>query len=295
MEKMPETPSPGEKLMSTIEIGKQRGIRLAMDNMWLIVTMLALAVIVTVMTTDISMESIAHLTSIGQEFFVLLFCTYIVYLSWGGNGTRQGMLTQAYKDACARYSEIRSKIVTEGLQTRLAAFCQSRVEEELKSVRLNIICSSGLDYDTYEQFIGKSEEKIRESGAVLTEAQIKAILRANKVNPIRLTPGMLLQREKISLSRAVIGTDPATVRMITNVWRLVSNAVVTFLVTITAFDVSASFDWSVVGEVLFKLVTVLYGGFCGYQTSYENITVRAVRHINTQADLLEQFYNGAEK
>ena len=129
----------------------------------------------------------------------------------------------------------------------------------------------------------------------MTEAQIKAILRANKVNPIRLTPGMLLQREKISLSRAVIGTDPATVRMITNVWRLVSNAVVTFLVTITAFDVSASFDWSVVGEVLFKLVTVLYGGFCGYQTSYENITVRAVRHINTQADLLEQFYNGAEK
>ncbi len=289
MERMPEGATPGEKLMSSIELGKQKGVRMAMDNMWLIVTFLALAVIVTVMTTDISMESVADLTAIGQEFFVLLFCTYIVYLSWGGNGARQGALTKVYTEACGRYNEIRGKIVAENLQVYLADFCRRQIEAELKAVRLNIICSSGLDYEAYQSFVGKSEDDIKKAG--LTEAQIKAVVKANKVKPVRFTPEMLLQKDKQSFSRAFISVDPVTVQRVSNVWRLISNAAITFLVTITAFDVSASVDWSVVGEVLFKLATVLYGGFCGYQSNYENVTVRAVKHMNVQADYLEQFYN----
>ncbi len=295
MERMPSGSTPGEKLMGSIESGKQKGVRMAMDNMWLIVTFLALAVIVTVMTTDISMESVADLTAIGQEFFVLLFCAYIVYLSWGGHGAKQGAATKVYTEACNRYNEIRGRIVDESLQVHLADFCRDQIEAELKATRLNIICSSGLDYKIYETFIGKSEDEIRNSDIKLSEAQVKAILRANKVKPIRFTPEMLLQKDKRSFSRSFICVDPVTVQRVSNLWRLVSSAAITFLVTITAFDASASVDWSVIGEALFKLATVLYGGFCGYQSNYENMTVRAVRFINAQSDYLEQFYNSRKK
>ena len=291
MEKMPSEVKISSPVMDTIETVKRKTMRGAVENMWLIVTFFALAVIVTVMTTDISMDSMADLQAIGQEFFVLLFCNYIVYLTWGNHGGRQGTLTGTYQEACKRYSDIRSKIVARSLQTRLAEFCKRIVAEELKSVRVNLLCASGLDYESYAPFIGKTEQELRKAGTELSEAQIKAVLAANKVKPVKFTPEMLLHREKRSYSRALIGIDPDTLRMLRNAWKFVSSAAVIYLVTITAFDVSASFDWSTVGEVLFKLVTVIYGGFCGYQSNYENISIRAAKHINTQADYLEQFYN----
>ena len=294
MEKMPSEISGGSSVMNTLDTVKRNTLRGAVENMWLIVTFLALAVIVTVMTTDISMDSMADVSAIGQEFFVLLFCNYIVYLTWGSHGGRQGMQTSSYRDACRRYSTVRNNIVSENLQTRLAEFCERTVEEELKSVRINLLCASGLDYESYAPFIGKTEQELMESDIKLSEAQVKAVLAANKVKPVKFTPEMLMHRERRSYSRALLGVDPGTLRMLRNAWKFVSSAVVIYLVTITAFDVSASFDWSVVGEVLFKLVTVIYGGFCGYQSNYENISIRAAKHINTQADYLEQFYNSVK-
>ena len=58
--------------------------------------------------------------------------------------------------------------------------------------------------------------------------------------------------------------------------------------SIIALDLVTDPSWVVFATVCFKLVSVIYNCFSGYQTGYSNIVVDSVDYMNSQIDLMQQ-------
>ena len=79
-----------------------------------------------------------------------------------------------------------------------------------QSTRHAIITDVGLDFKLYkEKYVGMSKKALRQV-AELTEPQRKAIIKANKVKPIKLTPEMIFKRGRGAGRRVPLGTNPTT-------------------------------------------------------------------------------------
>ena len=200
-----EKPSVADAMASMDEF-KKKTVRTILNNSGTLISLFIIIVVGVVMTTEIRFDSAADVASLGLDFFVMLFCSYGMYINLAGSGTKQGLATKIYIEVCARYEELKAKLSSEGAQGKLSAFCEDYVQKELISTRTTILVSVGIDYNTYiEKYIGKDVPEIKEA---LTEAQRKAIRQANRVKPIKLTPDMIIKRERGSNRRSPLGFSP---------------------------------------------------------------------------------------
>ncbi len=289
MDKIPtrEKSSGMEGALAAVETVKRKTAKAVLNNAGIIVSVFLLFVVAVVMTTDVSMQSISDFAALGLDFFILLFCSYGMYINMTDSGTKQGLATTIYNDACKKYEELKAKILSQGLQGALSEFCAEYIRNEIKNTRTSILANVGITYEQYESdFIGRNKKEI---SADLTVPQKRAIEAANKVKPIKLSPDMILKRGRGSNRRAPLGVKPTTKKTIVFSTKLLSTAVTSILMGAIAFNVIAKPDWSVFASVLLKMLAVVLNGFAGYQFGYENIVNDTVNYMQDQCDLMEQF------
>ena len=275
-----------EGALSAVDNVKKRTTRAVMNNAGTLVSVFLLFVVAVVMTTDVKVQSLTDVASLGLDFFILLFCSYGMYVNMTDSGTKQGLLSTVYKEAVDRYEGLKSRIIAQGLQGKLPEFCTDYINDELISTRTSILANVGIAYETYaDKYIGKDPEQIEDP---LTDSQKKAIKSANEVRPIKLTPDMILKRGRGSMRRAPLGFKPFTKKMFNFGFKFTTTATTSLLMGVIAFDVIAEPDWSVFASVLLKLLAVVLNGFNGYQFGYENIVNDTVNYMNDQSDLMEQ-------
>ncbi len=244
--------------------------------------------VVVIVTTDISLTTFEEVAALGLDFFLLLFCSYSMYINCSDSGMRSGLSSKLYTDALSGFESLKKSIVDRRLQSRLPEFCRYYIEDELKNSRMDILAVVGVSYDTYiSEYIKLDNEDI-DALENLSTAQKEAIKKANAVKPIKLTPEMIMKRGRGSTRRSPLGTKPETKKYINFGVKFATTFLVALVMSMIVLDVVAEPTWVIFASCMLKLLSVVMNGFGGYKFGYENIVFDTVNYIHDQGDLMQQ-------
>ena len=244
-------------------------------------------VVIVVMTTDIRLVTISSLTDLGLEFFILLFCSYGMYICCTDGGAKNGYATELYKNTVQRYEELKSKIQDTCLP-RMNDFCAHYISEELKQMRMQYLSVACMPYEVYLEKYAKLGNKDINELTDLTSLQKRAVKKANRIRPIKLTPEMILSQGKTLHYRSALAANPGTMKNISFTVKLFKMSFISICMPLIALDVIMEPSWIVFAEVCLKLFTVVLNGFDGHKDGYNNITVHTVNYVNNQCSLMQQ-------
>lgn len=263
---------------------KRKAARAVMGSARTIMSAFLIFTATVVMTTDISLQSLASIAPLGLQFFVLIFVSYGMYVNEAGGGTQKGLASEVYIAARDRFDHLKQRINELRLQGRLSEFCTAYIKRELEATRTAILAEAGISYEKYErEYLGKDVKTLK-----LSDAELAAVQSASRTKPIKLTPDMLLKRGRGSNKRAPLGVKPETKKYVAFGSKFATIALTSLIMVMIAFDVMATVNWSTVAAVALKILAVVLNGFAGYQFGYENITIDTVNYMNDQSDLMEQ-------
>ena len=244
--------------------------------------------VIVIVTTDISLTSFEQVAALGLDFFLLLFCSYSMYINCSDSGMRAGLAHKGYIDTLAVFEEHKKTIVERRMQVRLPEFCRHYIEEELKNSRMDVLVIVGLSYDIYkEKYMSMDKEKVK-ALTELSEVQKEAVIKANAITPVKLTPEMIMKRGRGSYRTSPLGVKPETKKMLNFGGKFLTTFLVSLMMVIMVFDVVIEPTWAIVTSCVLKLLAVVMNGFGGYKFGYENIVFDTVNYINDQTDLMRQ-------
>lgn len=274
---------------------KKRIVRGVMNYFGTAVGTFIIFVAIVVSTTDITVMTAFDWTVLGLAFFVFMFCAYAMYINGSGNGIRAGRKSETYLSAKKLYDDLKDEIIEKKMQGRLPEFCRYYVEEELRNTRNSILTEVGIDFSVYqERYVGKDKAEL-EQITILSKSQVEAIVCANNIKPIKLTPEMILKRGRGTLHRSPLGMEPSKKRRIGYVWKFVSTFAVAVLMVGITLNPKSDLTWGTFAECILKLSPIVLNGFTGYQSGYNNIVVDTVNYMNDQADLMRQLIHYVEE
>lgn len=251
-------------------------------------------VTIVLVTTDFRLLAKGDIIYLGLDFFLLMFCSYTVYISCADSGRSAGLRTDIYDKWVVRYDLLKATVFNHHYQEALIRFCKQYVQNELKTARENELVLTAISYDLYlEKYLNKDKNDI-EADESLSESEKKAIIRANRLKPVELDTKMLLRRGRSSTRRQPLEISPETKRAINYGVKLAGTFFIALFLSLLIIDVAVSPTWSVIATVFSKLLTIGINAFQGYKFGYQNIVVDTVNYMNDQCDLLEQGIQYAE-
>ena len=274
---------------------KKKLMRGVLNNTGIFVGIFIIFVVIVVFTTDIKLTSVFDWTALGLSFFVLLFCAFSMYVNCSDSGIKAGRASDTYNAAKVTYDELKKEIVERKMQGRLPEFCRYYIEEELRNTRNSLLTEVGIDFATYqERYVGKDKAAL-EQLTTLSKSQIAAILAANNVKPIKLTPEMILKRGRGASQRQPLGMLPEKKRGMDYGVKFIKTSLTSILLAVIGLDVIISPSWAMFAACLLKLFPVVLNGFMGYKSGYENIVVDTVNYMNDQSDLMRRLIHYVEE
>lgn len=277
-----------EKITLDIDSTKKRITKGLMSHLGIIMGSFLVFAFVVVMTTDISIVSFEEITSLGLDFFLLVFCSYAVYVCCADSGTKSGLATQTYTDMVEKFDVMKKAVVDGKMQTKMIGFCHHYISDELRSARMATLSVVGFDYEEYqEKYMRLSEEEV-DAIPGLTAPQKKAIKKANRVKPIKLTPEMILRRGGGTHRRAALDVNPSSKKTALFVTKFVQIIVVSLLMSMIALEAIVEPTRAVFASICLKMISLVSNGFAGYKVGYENVVIDTVSYMSSQLDLMQQ-------
>lgn len=274
---------------------KKRIVRGVMNYLGTAIGTFIIFVAIVVSTTDITIMTVFDWASLGLSFFVFMFCAYAMYINGSGNGIRAGRQSEIYLSAKKQYDDLKNEIIAKKMPCRLPEFCRYYVEDELRNTRNSILMEVGIDFAVYqERYVGMDKEDLKKV-AGLSKSQIEAIVAANNIKPIRLTPEMILKRGRGGMQRNPLGMEPAKKRRLGYAVKFSSTFLVSVIVVTITLNPKSNLTWVTFVECILKLFPIILNGFMGYQSGYESIIVDTVNYMNDQADLMRQLIHYVEE
>lgn len=276
-----ENPLLGEKTITSM-----------MEKAGYVVAAAILLVVILVMTTDIKCITAQSVADFSVAFFVLMFCSYCMYANMYRNGMLAGERLQAYKDICAEYDSVRSNIKSGDVNKKLSQFCREYVDNERRARIEEVLSGVDISFEDYTKYKHMSRSKMKECG--LFSPQIRRVIAARRIRPIKLSPTIIYKQGKSASRRKVIHMTPSDRRKLDNVFKFVTNAASYCVTGFIAFEIFTDPSWQTIFEVAFKLLMIVYTGYSGYMRGYDNIATDTVVFIKDQIELLHQFMRWEE-
>ena len=298
MEKISQNTYSAEEFEKTIILANNKKKKFAkgfLNYAGIFVGMLLMFAVIVVVTTDIRLTSFEEIAALGIDFFLLLFVSYSMYVNCSDSGMRAGWQSESYTNGLTSFETLKKQIIDARMQARLGEFCRYYIEEELKNSRTTVLAVVGFSYEEYmDKYVGKDIETIR-TDHTLSKNQKKAILKANRIEPVRLTPEMIMKRGRGSGRRAPLGTTPETKKGIQFGTKFISTFVISLAMSILVLEAVAEPTWMLIATCCLKLMAVVINGFNGYKFGYENIVFDTVNYMSDQTDLMQQAVQYIEK
>ena len=288
MEKLPINNTPRAENTTPGAAQDNSGIKSIIGNAGTLVSAFIILVVIVVMLADIHLTDFNAWLKLGTNFSVLLICNYAMYINQLDSGIKAGKLDGGYIKVRNKYDALKKTIVDDSIDYRMNDFCIWYIGEELKSARSAVLAACGVSYKSYEPYIGKNEEDILKVEN-LSEQQKEAMIKANKIKPISLNAGMIMQRESAKKRRIKPRATPTQKRNIKSGFKLGKLFINSALVSAVACDVFLNPSLATIAVTSLKVLFVVLNGFAGYRDGFENITVDTVDYTNNQIDLIELF------
>lgn len=267
---------------------KKKVTKSLMNNAGIFVGVFLVFAVIVIVTTDIKITSFVEVATLGLDFFLLMFCSYSMYINASDSGMRHGLQSESYKESLDRFIAKKKAIIDAKRQNRLHEFCRHFVESEIKNARMSVLAVVGFGYDEYcESWIGVDAKSIR-NDPKLTKTQKAALIKANAIKPVKLSPEMIMKRGRGSSRRAPLGTKPETKKSITFGRKFASTFLISLIMSVIALDMVVEPSWVIFASCMLKLLAVFMNGFAGYKFGYENIVFDTVNYMDDQTDLMNQ-------
>lgn len=267
---------------------KKAATKTLLNNAGILVGVFIVFAVITIVTTDIKIADPEKFGQLGIDFFLLLFCSYSMYINCSDSGMRLGLRNEDYLAAVDLFEDRKNVIKKNKFQKRMYEFCLYYINRELENAKMNILLVVGFDYETYlEKWLGKSEEYIQSINE-LTKPQKDAIIKANAVKPIKLTPEMILMRGRRSENRAALGITPQQKKVFNFGFKFISNVVIALFWTAIVIEFAIEPTWELFVAIILRSLLIILNGFSGYKFGYENIVFDTTNYMNDQTDLMEQ-------
>lgn len=290
--KQPTTQEPLDKRVIKSRSAKKSLFQKLLRNTGIFVSAFIMFVVIVAFTTDLKFSSLADWTALGLTFFVLLFCSYSMYLNCSDSGTKAGKESGTFLDTQDDYDSVKNEIAVNKMQGRLPEFCQYYIEEELELTRATILADVGIEYAEYkEKYLGKDGETLVKlvDEKKLSKMQADTILSANKVKPITLTPDMIFKRGRGNNKRSPLGMNPQTKKKWNFGIKFITTLITSVLMSLIVCEVIITPNWATFAACLLKLFAVSMQGVFGYKMGFENIVVDTVEYMRDQIDLMQHF------
>lgn len=276
-----------EAAQRSVDLRKPFSPAAVMEKMGYFIAAVILLVVIVVMTTDIRAITVQNVKDLSLSMFVLIFCSYGMYVNMYKSGMIAGEKMEIYKDVCRSYDQIRVEIITQDTQKELSQFCRDYVRRELQDRIEEILMPASISLAEYEEYKHLSEEDLKEKR--LSKMQLRRLKVANKIRPIKLTPEMLCKQGRIPIKRGAMHVAPHKRRKGDYITQFVSTVITSGAMGFIVFEVFANPSWSTVCAVTFKVLAVALTGYTGYTRGYDNIVTDTVLFTQDQIDILEQF------
>ncbi len=267
---------------------KKKVAKSLLNNAGMFVGVFLIFAVIVIVTTDISITSFEEIAALGLDFFLLLFCSYSMYINASDSGMRHGLQSELYTKSLDSFMEKKKSIIDAHQQTRLHEFCRFYIDDEIKNARMAVLAVVGFTYKEYKKkWLGLDTDTIK-SDPKLSNVQKAALIKANGIRPVRLTPEMIMKRGRGSSRRSPLGTKPETKKSINFGTKFVSTFLTSLVMSIIVLDMVAEPTWVIFASCMLKLLAVVMNGFTGYKFGYENIVFDTVNYMDDQTDLMEQ-------
>lgn len=243
--------------------------------------------VILITTTDISICTFEDFAGFTLDFFLLLFCSYAMYVNCADTGMRAGLKTDIYTNARDAFNERKKEIIGRKMQVRLPEFCHYYIVTELYNARNGILAIIGYPYSSFEsQWLGKTAEEV--NAGELTTGQKKAIIKANATEPIKLTPEMIMKRGRSGERREPLGTTPEQKKTNNFILRFCTTLLTAVITSMIALEAISQPTWTVIVTCVIKLLAIVMNGTLGYKFGYENIVIDTVEYMENQEGLMRQ-------
>ena len=244
-----------------------------------------LALILTIFT-DFTLPTLGwSLAGDGILTVALMVCGERLMVKLGAFG---GKLDDDYEDAKKRYktacAEAKKRTVA-----LLMPFCEWQIDQEFERAKRARCAHLRIKYEVYmAEYAGKTLEQLK---AMLPLEKAVQVDRINKLEPIELTPDMLLYNCSSSRDRRDIkmsGEDYEHSKIYGRKGLVVS--VVTCVIMVgLPLTFSGAVTMSKIVYTLGKLAVLLYRMFKGYSNGAKAYHTVEVRHLDSKTDYLEEF------
>ena len=253
---------------------------------WIMAAVIMLVVVV-VMTSDIKLIGWQEVGDFSLSVFVLIFLSYSMYGNMYHSGSLSAKKLDEYKHVTASYIALRDEVKTKDVQKELARFCKEYVDNELRARREARLERADVSWSEYQKYKHLSKRELEYKK--LSKVKIKAIVDANWIVPIKLTPEMIYKPGGQTVRVRPLHTAPAVRRRLDFILNLLKTGATSLCMCFIAFELFSEPSWEMFCAVCIKLLTVALNGYTGYRRGYDNIAVDTVNYTEDQIDMLEQF------
>ena len=203
-------------------------------------------------------------------------------------GTFGGKLDEDYTSAKIRYDCAKSEAKKRNVSL-LMPFCEWQIDQEFERAKRARCAHLRIKYDEYTaQYAGKTLDELKTMLPLDKALQVDKI---NKLEPIELTPDMLLYNCSTSRDRRDIkisGEDYERDRIYGKKRLIVSTVTCLFLVGFP-LAMASEVTVDVIIYTVGKLAALLYRMFKGYSNGAKAYHTIEVQHLDSKSDYLEEF------
>ena len=200
------------------------------------------------------------------------------------NGTSAGLVSETYITACDKYDELKKRLM-QFPRDALSKFCKHFIESEQEAARADILIEVGLSMNDFNESKGQCKKTLESK---YTPLQVKALLKAFKVKPIKLTPDMIYKRGRGGGRANPLGWNPRTLKAFKYTFNVIRMTIMTILTGAIILETLVEFTWATVVELFIKLLPIIINGFSGYKLGLEGKIITDVNYMNDQMDLMQQ-------
>lgn len=232
-----------------------------------------------------------------EKTIVLIVFTFTLYYLWGRAGTEKAEALESVRKADEKYHETLSKVNPVEEMRQIGKFCEKWVSQELMSAKMSILLSASVSYDEYE----KHEKDLKATflnwlfvfrrpigDQTLKRKQIRAMIKADRVKPIILTPGMLLTTGEEGDRDLMIHPKKKKLRRSTNDM-LPMLATIFLCVGVSAYVFLGGITIEKILELFFVAYIFMMTSVKGYLTNFKNISVDTVAYRGKQTLRLHEY------
>lgn len=269
-------------LLDSSENVKRVGLA-ALENMGKLIAATVAIIMIAVTFTDISFSAFS-LKEMASSLLLLLTSSYIIYFSLEDAGEKFGESTEEYKNAKARYDELRGKIKGEDMEALRSFLCEYS-EKELAFRRKGALMAEGLSEEELNIYIKDKKSADRKNS--------KKLRRICLIKPVILTPKTLLCRERWQRRSEL--ENPERKKILSLFLKLIPSTLcmtVTVSVMLTAKDGLSATD--ILNGIL-KLSSLPMAAFRGYSAGYVYSKNSLSLWLETKANILESFITQSSK